>query len=286
MEDFISEHGPTEIAPGREAHLVGIFDGHNGGHAAAFLRERLLPEVSKRLVSCGTEAETESPARQVFLDAFKVVESELLQGASETFSDGSTACVVAAIGGQSLLTGNCGDTRAVLVSAAERQPRRAAPEVVRLTVDHKIDGAEKARIEAAGGKCMNVKGCWRVVIGHLGLAVSRSFGDLKFKHGQKLPRGEALILCTPHVAVRALNPRDECVIIASDGLWDVVDDEHAAKVVRETLRGMGAMGEELAYVPWTIDRANKCAKALVDAAVALRTTDNISVMVLGLRWNN
>ncbi len=41
----------------------------------------------------------------------------------------------------------------------------------------------------------------------------------------------------PHVAALPLTPRDQCLILASDGLWDVVTDAEAVKAVCDIARG-------------------------------------------------
>jgi hypothetical protein len=57
-----------------------------------------------------------------------------------------------------------------------------------------------------------------------GLAVSRSLGDAQFK--EPLP----LVSCDPDVSVTLLRPGDTLLILASDGVWDVLSDQDAAEV--------------------------------------------------------
>lgn len=146
-------------------------------------------------------------------------------------------------------------------------------------MDHRVEGSERERIEAAGGD-VRCKDVWRVIVGHRGVATSRSFGDLSFKHGSRLPRGEALVLCTPSVACRALRQEHVSAVVASDGLWDVLGDARVAAVVRESLTAAGAGGSS----GWSSERAHGCARALVDAALAAEAQDNVSVTVMGFQW--
>ena len=63
--------------------------------------------------------------------------------------------------------------------------------------------------------------------------------------------------------------RDEFVVVASDGLWDVVPSSDAVRVARAALRsGVGAAG---------------AAQALAEAAVKRRTLDNVAVVVVDLK---
>ena len=62
-----------------------------------------------------------------------------------------------------------------------------------------------------------------------GLAMTRSIGDRRLaKFG---------VISEPDVFVRNLDMDDKFVVIASDGLWDVVDANEAVVVVAEKIRG-------------------------------------------------
>ena len=84
---------------------------------------------------------------------------------------------------------------------------------VALSVDHKPNlREERLRIEDAGGVVVWA-GTWRV---SGVLAVSRAFGDRPLKR---------YIIPTPHVREEVLSPGDDCVILASDGVWDVISNQ-------------------------------------------------------------
>lgn len=131
---------------------------------------------------------------------------------------------------------------AATAAAAKNGPRTSQPrsyssssnsriKAVRLTHDHKPDlPHERARVLAAGGR-VEWQGCWRVVAESplpgrpaAGLAVSRSLGDAQFK--EPLP----LVSSDPDVSVTLLRPGDTMLILASDGVWDVLSDQDAAEV--------------------------------------------------------
>merc|ERR1712232_605980 len=128
-------------------------------------------------------------------------------------------------------------------------------------------------------------GCWRVCVGQAGVAVTRSFGDLRFKHGEDLPRGEALLLCTPAVKLRTLQRGDGCIVIASDGLWDALSDTAAAGIVRTVVSEQRKAALPNLEVPfWTAASVGACATALVNAALSGPAPDNVAVVVIGLTW--
>lgn len=85
---------------------------------------------------------------------------------------------------------------------------------------------------------------------------------------------------------------DECLILASDGLWDVVSNDTACGVVRMCLKAQkppspqGSRGSDTA-VGSPADGSDKaCSDAsilLTKLALARHSTDNVSVVVVDLR---
>jgi protein phosphatase 1L len=121
---------------------------------------------------------------------------------------------------------------------------------VPLSVDHKPNSKEeRSRIEDAGGVVVWA-GTWRV--GGV-LAVSRAFGDRPLKR---------FVIPTPDIREEALSRSDECLILASDGLWDVVGNQDAVALIKDTRN------------------AEQAAKRLVTEAYHRGSADNISVVVL------
>jgi hypothetical protein len=89
--------------------------------------------------------------------------------------------------------------------------RRCA--AVPMSIDHKPNSREeRTRIEDAGGVVVWA-GTWRV--GGV-LAVSRAFGDRPLKR---------YVIPTPDIKDEVLTSEDDCLILASDGLWDVVSNQ-------------------------------------------------------------
>ncbi len=96
---------------------------------------------------------------------------------------------------------NVGDTRAVLWSGTSVQ---------RLSYDHKsIDLEEQKRVKSKGGDIINDR-----VMGIL--AITRAFGDFNLKS-----KG---VTVEPQIK-RLKIPKDTILVMASDGIWDVIDDQ-------------------------------------------------------------
>ncbi|KAL5973450.1 hypothetical protein ACLOJK_030100 [Asimina triloba] len=182
---------------------------------------------------------------------------------------GSTA-VVAVVTPDEIVVANCGDSRAVLC-------RNGKP--VSLSSDHKPDRPDELmRIEEAGGRVIY----WDVprVLGFL--AMSRAIGDDYLK---------PFVSSEPEVTVTQRRPEeDECLILASDGLWDVVPNGMACDIARMCLRGEGPMPPPSASGgsnPGEEDGSDKaCSDAamlLTKVALARQSADNVSVVVVDLR---
>ena len=250
--------------------------------------------------------------------AFLKVDAEILHAtASGGTRDGATA-LVALRWGEWLYTANAGDCRAVLVRmpeavggdgacgqglgcglpAAQQQQQQQQASAMRLTTDHKPDlPAERARVEAAGGSVQHL-GVWRVRHTSLPVAVacSRTLGDLDFKQPAQL------LTADPEVRrVRLDRLRGDClVLIASDGLFDVLDDATAAAIalrelqlVRVAAAGAGSSPSGWMRTPHggegrrTDQRAAQAAaRALVRGAITCGSADNVTAVAAVIRWND
>jgi len=110
---------------------------------------------------------------------------------------------------------------------------------VELSRDHKPeDVEEKARIEAAGGSV----GEDGRIEGNLNL--SRAIGDLAYKHKEGLSAERQMISAYPDVRVEGLRAgEDEFLVVACDGIWNVLSSQEVVDMVREGLREGGREGE-------------------------------------------
>eukprot|EP01066_Platyproteum_vivax_P006824 Platyproteum_vivax@DN2517_c0_g1_i1.p1 len=133
---------------------------------------------------------------------------------------GATAVVCVVIHGEhpKLLVANAGDSRCVLCRAGN---------AIQMSRDHKPDLVDEgARITKAGGKVMMGR-----VDGNLNL--SRSLGDLHHKNNRTLPPEEQRVTANPEVFLVDLTQEDEFVVLACDGIWDVLTSQACIDFVRE-----------------------------------------------------
>lgn len=219
--------------------FFGVYDGHGGNKVSSFLKYNLHAYFQECLGKS---------RKQRFEYAFARAEEYVLTN----YDDGSTA-LVAYIDRESVLHyAWVGDSRAVLENNGTVQFA---------TQDHKPDRVhEKERIERAGGKVW-WHGVWRVN----GLAVSRSIGDRKLKNA-----GQGQIIADPDWEQIYLKKSNHFMIMASDGLWDVITNEEAVAMVTRALQNKKPL--------------NKIAQELQDAAIKKGSTDNITVCVIKFDW--
>lgn len=115
-----------------------------------------------------------------------------------------------------LIVANAGDSRAVLCRGGTAVP---------LSYDHKPDlPRERQRIENAGGVVHNGR-----IDGNLNL--SRTLGDLNYKDNKSIPVEEQKISVVPDISVTPIQPEDEFVIIACDGIWDCLKNQNAVDLI-------------------------------------------------------
>ncbi|MED6207544.1 putative protein phosphatase 2C 59 [Stylosanthes scabra] len=151
-----------------------------------------------------------------------------------------------AIVGDRLLVANVGDSRAVICRGGN---------AIAVSRDHKPDQTdERQRIENAGGFVMWA-GTWRV--GGV-LAVSRAFGDRLLKQ---------YVVADPEIQEEKVDSSLEFLILASDGLWDVVSNEEAVAMIKK------------------IDDAEEAAKKLMQEAYQRGSSDNITCVVVRFLTN-
>ena len=105
---------------------------------------------------------------------------------------------------------NIGDTRAILINKEG---------VKRITYDDRAtDKNEVERVKKAGGIIFGGR-----VFGNLML--TRAFGDYELK--------QYGVICNPHITRNEIDIDDKYIVIASDGVWDVIDENEIFKLSKE-----------------------------------------------------
>jgi serine/threonine protein phosphatase PrpC len=122
-----------------------------------------------------------------------------------------------------------------------------------LTRDHRIEAPDElARVLAMGAQLEPPY----VVRGSHGLMMTRSLGDRWFR--------AVGVISEPEIGRHAVAADDVAVLAATDGVWDVLGLDDAARVVR------------------TAATAESAARALVDTALEAGASDNVTAIVVRL----
>ncbi|KAJ6771956.1 ALPHABET ISOFORM E-RELATED [Salix koriyanagi] len=218
--------------------VFAIFDGHNGNAAAIYTRENLLNHVLGAIPRDLGREEWLQALPRALVAGFVKTDKEF-QSQGET--SGTTATFVI-VDRWTVTVASVGDSRCILDAQGGA--------VSSLTVDHRLQEnvEERKRVTASGGVVGRLSTVGGVEIGPLrcwpgGLCLSRSIGDMDV--------GE-FIVPVPFVKQVKLSNAGGRLIIASDGIWDALSSEMAAKschglpaelaarqVVKEALRTRG-----------------------------------------------
>ena len=204
-------------------------------------------------------------------DSFDQVEKEILRH-DEYEYQGSTAVATllheASDGTRTLISANIGDSRGVLSRNGT---------AVDLTRDHKPnDDKEKARILAMGEKIEWDHYCKVHRVRNLSL--SRAIGD---RFAKPAVSGEVEIKCFP-----VYDDKDEFILLASDGLWDVMSSQEVVSYVHKRLNAPPKDGID---VTCEKDMANlkslrrkNLSRFIANEALRRGSGDNISVVIVWL----
>lgn len=262
-DEIVDEKTPEQI------HFFGVFDGHGGADAAHHCKETMHERLKEAILStCVKNSDVEdllNPNKlcsseafsRALAEAFRVTDEDFAKmgGESEELSLVGTTAVVTLLSSQSMYLANAGDSRAVLYRDGV---------ALALTDDHKAAREdETARVEAAGGQILFWNGVRVMGL----LAVSRAIGDHSLR---------PYVIADPEVTVVNRHPLDELLVMASDGLWDVISNQEACTLAKKCLlraRQKGSSRENAARVAATV---------LTRAAVDRGSRDNVTVLVIDL----
>ncbi|XP_018514817.1 probable protein phosphatase 2C 41 isoform X2 [Brassica rapa] len=214
-----------------------MFDGHGPwGHKITKRVKKLFPasllcQWQQTLASLSSSPECSSPFdlwKQACMKTFSIIDLDLkIHPSIDSYCSGCTA-LTAILQGDHLVVANAGDSRAVIATTSDDGVGLVP---VQLSVDFKPNIPEEAeRIKQSDGRlfCLDDEpGVYRVGMPNgrsLGLAVSRAFGDYCLK--------DFGLVSEPEVTYRKITSKDQFLILATDGMWDVMKNDEAVEIVR------------------------------------------------------
>eukprot|EP00599_Poterioochromonas_sp_BG-1_P005644 CAMPEP_0173144310 /NCGR_PEP_ID=MMETSP1105-20130129/7153_1 /TAXON_ID=2985 /ORGANISM="Ochromonas sp., Strain BG-1" /LENGTH=712 /DNA_ID=CAMNT_0014057959 /DNA_START=152 /DNA_END=2291 /DNA_ORIENTATION=+ len=237
-----------------------VYDGHAGDLAATYLQENLHDRICRHNLF---PSEVELAIYETFIE----IDREFLDICQRRKMYAGTTALGAFIIGSQLTVYNVGDSMAVLCTNGEavemsdsHKPNRKdeSDRILRangwITEEKELYMGRLHRIDyddpMAVNKAKNIN--WVTIYRVCGeLALTRSIGDPDYKGFTPGERTDAfflwpdghnqifhadLIIPDPEFKSKTLTEEDEFLILASDGLWDVVSPAEAVKHVQEAFR--------------------------------------------------
>lgn len=199
------------LAEDKEAAFFAVYDGHGGAKVAEYAGDNLHKKISTH------PSYKKGDIIDAIKSSFLEVDSDMLKDENMRDELAGTTAVVVLIKNGKIYCGNVGDSRAVASVAGQVQ---------QLSFDHKPSNEiETKRIVAAGGwvEFNRVNG---------NLALSRALGDFVFKKNEKKPPEEQIVTAYPDVIVKDLTADHEFIVLACDGIWDVMTNDEVVDFVR------------------------------------------------------
>jgi len=221
--------------------FFGVFDGFSGRDCAQDATQAVPKALADNIAASGLSADLSAIWPKVFADADEALRQHEYVGCTCT-----SVFVWEYEGERYVQSANCGDSNVYLFRGDK---------AIMLNTEHKVTSPEeRKRIQAMGIEM--TPGQTRVN----GVAVARALG-VHFIKDENLG-----IVSTPSVStVYKLQPDDHFLVIASDGLWDVISGQNACEMIRD-LPNASAMASTL----------------LKHAVKSTKCVDNVTVVVIRL----
>jgi len=229
-------------------NFFSIFDGHGGKGISKILSD-VLPTIFLK------KTQKYPLSTSYIIKIFQKIQEFIKKNYSKhSIHSGSTSlnvCMYSLKNDNYLQIINLGDSRCVLCSGKNI--------AIPITKDHKpFFPDEKNRIEKLGGKITYDGIDYRIG----DLSVSRSFGDVD---------NEPFISSIPDVYKYKISKNDKFIIIACDGLWDVLSNQDAVNFILVNYYNENNK---------RINKRNNIAKHLTEYAIKLGSTDNITIIIV------
>ncbi|KAF6174096.1 hypothetical protein GIB67_020278 [Kingdonia uniflora] len=250
-ESCIVDSGASFHATANIGFLANIVKGDFGHKVASRVRDVLPSKISKALnapnnddneknnnndmeddqYNVGCDWPSFCPWKAGFIRAFVEMDKDLsLDSTIDTFCSGTTA-VTLFKQGEHLIFGNLGDSRAILCTRDDKN--QLMP--VQLTVDLKPNlPSEAQRIKCCEGRVFSMEEepdvyrLWLPNDDAPGLAMARAFGDFCLK--------DFGLISVPQISYRKISAIDEFIVLATDGVWDVLSNREVIKIVASVRR--------------------------------------------------
>jgi len=233
-----------------------VFDGHGGKQTSQFLGDTFFDQVWQHVKVADLKVSSwKNALTEAFLSIETKMHEEWIRSGGESLKNSGSTAVTVFIQSNQIICANVGDSRAILCREGE---------VKFLSRDQRpsrID--EKKRLEEGGiklnHKCVEINGYL--------LSTSRTLADFELKPSESILTHPLV----PLPEIKQVKPLkgDSFIVLASDGLWDVMTNEAVGDFVKDALKRFDGS-------------AQKAATALANSAMGRGSKDNISVVLVVL----
>lgn len=211
----------------------------------------LKKEINKTLTNDKKKIPSLSDINKVtayFTELYRTIQKKIAKSAGTEFDLSGTCSISVLIINTKMYTINLGDSRCVLGmrkitdehhASSSKDREKVEKTALEMSIDHKPSrDDEQKRISEKGGEVSDTKipGAYRVFRKNddiPGLAVTRSIGDI-VAH-------ECGVSCDPEILEKSLNSNDQFIVVASDGVYDVLS---SSEVVGFIFEAMDKFGED------------------------------------------
>lgn len=292
IEDFHTVHLNGDY------QFYGVFDGHMGNLASKYAAASFDRQIEERLSNVDGDIKNdvkdwknkvEVNLIEAFNDLHLGIVDAIASSPGDVMEDAGTTATILVVTELAVIVANVGDSRAVLSHWNRDCEGNDKVTPLQLTVDHIASSPdEQFQIIEKGGFVSQSGGIPRV---NGSLAVSRSLGDVKLSrylsrtpHVFALTKYEVYDKCRKsskqerahrehkNVEISEVDGVQPCfIIMASDGLWDVMTNQEAVDMVVEVIESNNS-GTEYQLA----------AELLTQEAYVRGSSDNIGVCVVAI----
>jgi|SaaInlStandDraft_4_1057021.scaffolds.fasta_scaffold01723_2 serine/threonine protein phosphatase PrpC len=246
----LDKSGPEYDDNKGNINYYAVYDGHGGKGVSNYLSEHLPSVFTDKRVVYPIQKKFVTKLCNYWQDELKTKYTKVAE------RSGSTCCICIQYkegSSEYLNVINTGDSRCIMC-----RNNMAIP----LSKDHKPSNFEEhARITNMGGEIYHDGYDYRIG----SLSVSRAFGDTT---------EEPYVTCLPDIFRYKINNDDKFIVLACDGLYDVMNNDEVVNFVLMNC-----------YDIKTERRINKhvnIAKKLAEKAILTGSTDNVSIIIIFL----
>lgn len=191
-----------------KAAFFAVYDGHGSAKVSKHASEGLWRHLVEN--DMYIKGNFEEALRASFLS----FDQEVFESVQALLAGTTAVCLL--VVNNTIYCANIGDSRGVASVNCSCVP---------LSFDHKPENPQELkRILAAGGYVLGNR-----VNGNL--ALSRAFGDFHYKANDELPPEQQIVSPYPDVKKLELNDDLDFLVLACDGIWDVLSSEEVVEFV-------------------------------------------------------